>query len=127
MTMEAFTMTMPLTMTTLGMLGPVKLTSDNIDNFIKARSPGNYALGYIEGKAFIVKYIGRSDLDLNEELKSCIGQYPHFKWSYASSAKAAFDKECQNYHDFGGGEDLDNENHPASPDGEYMICEICGL
>ena len=127
MTMEAITMITPSTMTTLGMLGPAKLSSDNIDNFIKACSPGNYALGYIEGKAFIVKYVGRSDHDLNEELKNMVGYYPHFKWSYASSVKAAFDKECQNYHDFGGSEDLDNDSHPARPDGEYLICEICGL
>lgn len=116
-----------LTMTTLGMLGPTQLTSNNIDKLIQARSPGNFALGHIEGKAFIVQYIGRSDENLNEKLKSCIGKYQLFKWSYASSEIAAFDKECQNYHDFGGNIDLDNDNHPEKPDGEFVVCKICGL
>lgn len=116
-----------LTMTTLGMLGPIELKADNIDNLINAKSPGNFALGHIEGKAFIVKYIGRSDSNLNNQLKTYIGRYPNFKWSYASSVKAAYDKTCQNYHDFGGSDALDNKTHPEKPGGEYLICEICGL
>lgn len=114
------------TMTTLGMIGPVKLATENIDKLIRAKSPGNFALGYIEGKAFIVKHIGRSDFDLNKKLKDCIGSYSHFKWSYASSSKEAFYKECQNYHDFGGNDELDNVNHPEKPTGEYLLCEYCG-
>lgn len=115
------------TMTTLGMIGPVKLASENIDKLVQAHSPGNFALGYIEGKAFIVKYIGRSDCDLNKDLKHSIGNYSHFKWSYASSAKDAFNKECQNYHDFGGCDELDNNKHPDKPTGEYLLCEYCGF
>lgn len=115
------------TMTTLKMIGPVTLTCENIDKLIRAQSPGNFALGYIEGKAFIVKRIGRSDYDLNKQLKDNIGKYPHFKWSYASSAKEAYHKECQNYHDFGGCDELDNDSHPFKPAGEYLLCEICGL
>lgn len=114
-------------MTSLRMLGPIDLTTDNVDNLISARSPGNFALGHIKGKAFIVKYIGRSDSNLNNHLKKYIGDYPTFKWSYASSIKAAFDKACQNYHDFGGSDALDNKTHPEKPEGEYLICEICGI
>ena len=40
-------------------------------------------------------------------------RYTHFRFSYAVSAQAAFDKECCNYHDFGESYDLDNERHPA--------------
>jgi hypothetical protein len=114
-------------MTTLSMIGPLKLNSENVDKLIKAHSPGNFALGYIEGKAFIVKYIGRSDFDLNQKLKDCIGKYSHFKWSYASSPKEAFIKECQNYHDFGGYDELDNDTHPVKPGGAYIMCEYCGI
>lgn len=115
------------TMTSLGMIGPLKLETDNIDKLIRAHSPGNFALGHIEGKAFIVKRIGRSDFDLNKKLKDSIGSYTHFKWSYASSAIEAFKKECQNYHDFGGYDELDNNDHPVKPSGEYVLCEYCGL
>jgi hypothetical protein len=38
--------------------------------------------------------------------------YTRFAYSYAPSAEAAFEKECRNYDDFGGG-GLDNEVPPA--------------
>ncbi len=111
---------------TLGMLGPIELKDDNIDDKIKGRSPGNYALGRIEEKAFIVAYVGRSDTDLNSRLKDWVGDYPYFKWSYASSEKVAYNKECKNYHDFGKNRLLDNISHPAKPDGKDWKCVVCG-
>jgi len=39
--------------------------------------------------------------------------YTHFAYSYASSAEAAFEKECRNYDDFGGSGELDNEAPPS--------------
>jgi hypothetical protein len=49
-------------------------------------------------------------------------RYTHFRFSYAVSAKAAFEKECCNYHDFGGSYGLDNERHPTPPEGEPWKC-----
>jgi hypothetical protein len=43
--------------------------------------------------------------------------YTCFAFSYARSAEAAFEKECRNYHDFGGSDGLDNEAHPVSTPG----------
>lgn len=113
-------------MNSLNMSGPFELMNKNINYIIKARSPGNYALGRIEEKAFIVSYVGRSDTDLNSRIKDWVGDYPYFKWSYASSEKEAWDKECKNYHDFGENQMLDNINHPAKPDGKDWKCETCG-
>ena len=43
--------------------------------------------------------------------------YTRFAYSYAPSAKAAFEKECRNYHDFGGDYgSLDNKQHPCRPE-----------
>jgi hypothetical protein len=39
--------------------------------------------------------------------------YTRFAYSYAPSAEAAFEKECRNYDDFGGG-GLDNEVPPGA-------------
>ncbi len=110
----------------LFMKGPVPLSNDRIEELIVARSPGNYALGDIEGHAFIVKYIGRSDFDLRARLKDWVGHYANFKWSYALSEKEAYEKECQNYHDFGERKSLDNTIHPAKLDGKDWECEVCG-
>ena len=40
--------------------------------------------------------------------------------------KAAFEKECRNFHDFGGVEKLDNDIHPDRPDGAAWKCPVCG-
>jgi hypothetical protein len=44
------------------------------------------------------------------------GRYTHFEFSYAASAEQAFERECCNYHDFGGSYGLDNERHPVPAD-----------
>jgi hypothetical protein len=40
--------------------------------------------------------------------------YTRFAYSYAPSAEAAFEKECQNYDDFGACGGLDNTARPVS-------------
>lgn len=90
-------------MPSLGMKGPYKLDNDTIDAVVTQTSPGNYALGRKNDEGtFVVGYVGRSDSDVNDRLKSWVGntKRPLFKFSYASSPKAAFEKECENYHDF---------------------------
>lgn len=118
-------------MANLGLEGPYTLHTSTIDNTITSTSPGNYALGYVNEKgSFIVLYVGRADKDLNARLKQWVGdtsKYKSFKASYASSPKAAFDKECQNYHDFGGSEKLDNEYHPDRPNGTDWQCPVCNI
>jgi len=48
--------------------------------------------------------------------------YTRFAFSYARSAEAAFEKECRNYHEFGGSDGLDNETHPVSTPGSSGEC-----
>jgi hypothetical protein len=51
-------------------------------------------------------------------------RYTHFEFSYAASAQAAFEKECRNYHDFGGSSGLDNQRHPVAPEGAPWQCPV---
>lgn len=109
------------------MLGPYDFTKEEIEERVTNKQAGNYALGYVDEKStFKVLYVGRSDTDLNAELKNRTSwtKYKQFKYSYASSAKTAFEKECNNYHDFGGKGSLDNEIHPARPDGTIYSCPV---
>ncbi|GEO27507.1 hypothetical protein AAC03nite_32920 [Alicyclobacillus acidoterrestris] len=103
------------------------LTTTNIDKYVTRTSAGNYALGYAEDDGgFIVEYVGRADSDVNSRLKDHVGEgFKQFKFSYASSPKAAFEKECKNYHDFGGSEKLKNKYHPDKPDGSTWKCPVC--
>lgn len=112
-------------MATLGMNGPYKLNAATIDTQVTKTSPGNYALGKNdEDGTFRVGYVGRSDSDLYARLKSWVGETkrPLFKYSYATSTKAAFEKECENYHDF---DPPGNDAHPARPSGSGWKCPRC--
>jgi len=114
-------------MASLGMeYGPYAFTKEGVKKIPAKKSPGNYALGYLRDGDFFPKYVGRSDTDLLAEVQKRLewaGKYSHFKCDYASSVKAAFEKECNNYHDFE--RQLDNERHPDRPDGTDYQCPRC--
>ena len=109
------------------MNGPYPLTNEDIDKRIPVGSIGNYAYGYTNSEgSFVVPYVGRSDSDLNVRAKHGVGQYKQYKYSIALTAKAAFEKECKNYHYFGGPDGkLDNKIHPDAPDGTNYSCSVC--
>ena len=138
----------------LEMSGSFPLDDAMIDEVVSRTSPGNYALGYMDGGTFVVFYVGRSDSDVRRRLHEWVGtpsryeryastarapwglhrsdafpvdaptprrvgaavdsSYTRFAYSYAPSAAAAFQKECQNYEDFGGSSGLDNAARPVS-------------
>ena len=113
---------------TTGLDGPFELTSRGVNNAVTEISAGTYALGHMKsnGRTFVVEYIGRSDEDLNGRLQTWVGEgtdYTHFKAKYHSSALAAYEKECDLYHDWGTGGD--NEIHPARPEGYRGSCHRC--
>lgn len=115
-------------MPSLEMKGPYVYSSAKIDEVVTQTSAGNYALGYSKEGKFRVQYVGRSDNNVNEELKVKLnGKYDKFKFSYASSPKEAFEKECRNYHDFGAKEKLANENHPDRPNDADWKCPVCNI
>ncbi len=109
--------------------GPFSLNCETIDREVTCTKPGNYALGYLNDKGvFIVKYVGRADSDVNGRLKAHVTEgYPLFKFKYATSPKAAYEKECKNFHDFGGDKGrLDNKIHPDLPnESKNWKCPIC--
>lgn len=111
----------------LNMPGRYLLDASTVDEIVMKKSAGNFALGYMQYASFIVRYIGRSDSDVKEEIKKHIGKgYCYFKFSYAASPKEAFEKECLNYHDFNDHEGrLDNEKHPTRPVYSNRTCSVC--
>ena len=116
-------------MVSLGMKGPYDLTTKSVNEVVTRKSAGNYALGYKNDKGvFIVQYVGRADIDVANRIKQHIGEgYSKFKYDYATSPKAAFEKECINYHDFGGSQLLDNTIHPDRPNGSSWKCPCCTI
>ena len=107
-----------------------EFSKETIKQVVTKTSPGNYALGRIdeEDGLFIVEYVGRADIDVADRIAQHLGEpYKHFKFSCATSPRAAFLKECQNYHDFGGKEKLNNKIHPDRPKGTDWKCPCCDI
>ena len=106
-------------MKSLGMDGPFVFNASEIDKQITCTSEGNYALGRINDEgSFVVKYVGF------KIVSAAIAQ-ASLESGYGTSPKAAFEKECENYHDFGGSAKLDNKIHPDRPDGASWKCPRC--
>ena len=85
-------------------------------------------LGSIQENGFCVLYVGRADHNVSKQLQSWVSQYPHYKsfvFSYASNPRTAFDKECEDFHDYGGTERLDNAGHPQRPAEIDWLCPRC--
>jgi hypothetical protein len=74
-------------MRSLEMSGSYPLNDEAIDEALTRTSPGNYALGYMDGDTFNVFYVGRSDSDVRQRLHEWVGM-PSRCDNYASPAKA---------------------------------------
>lgn len=110
-----------------GLEGPFSFS--DLDAVVTQTSPGVYALGQTaDNGTFLISYIGRADHCLKTRLQTYVGgKHPQFKAIYVLTAIAAYEKECQLYHMFGGPEgDLENVLHPDRPDGTYVTCPVCG-
>lgn len=95
------------------------LNDSNIDAHVLLTSSGVYVLDRSATGGFTTHYVGRSDDDVNGRLKDWVGKYKYFKFQYTSSAKAAFELECNVYHDMS---PVDNLAHPARPKGTSYKC-----
>jgi hypothetical protein len=106
-----------------GLLGPYQLTFDGIASAVARKSAGVYVLGHTtaEGK-FLIHHVGRSDEDVGDKLRNYIGSDTMFKYGYCPTAKAAFEKECELYHDF---KPPGNAMHPDRPRNSNLECPRC--
>lgn len=78
------------TMRSLEMSGSYPLNGEAIDGMLTRTSPGNYALGYMDGDVFSVFFVGRSDRDLRRRLHDWVGRPSRYE-NYACPAKAAWE------------------------------------
>lgn len=126
-------------MASLNMRGPFVLTDEEVNRRVDDGKIGNYAYGYLEDREgrqmFIVRYVGRSAKNLREEIKTRHKSEKkftkldceYFKFSYAETEREAYEKECENFHDFGGEQSLLNDVHPAKPEDDGMYkCPVKG-
>ena len=109
-----------------GLSAPHRLDAETIAAVVSRKSAGAYALGRAEGGTFYIRYVGRSDEDVAAALAKHIGDYLQFKFAYLGSPRAAFEKECQLYHDFGEAK-LNSKFHPLRPSSGRWHCPRCRI
>lgn len=113
------------TMKNSGLTGPFPLTYQGIEEAVQGGSPGVYALGSKDSKGrFAIMSIGRSDNDVKERLRACIGAGTFFKFDYFQSERDAFERECELFHDI---EPPGNFVHPGRPAGTTLRCPRCRI
>lgn len=118
-------------MANLNMGSAYPLTEETVKAQVKDKI-GNYAFRKFENNIWRVKYVGRSDSQLQKEIiqqarlhKMLDVEGYEFKFSYANNITEAYEKECQNYHDFGENKCLLNERHPKKPaDNNHYHCPV---
>ena len=96
-----------------------------IDRIVSPGVSGNYVLGdKDEAGEFTPMFVGRSDTDLNSELKSKLSSgFPFFKVGFADPTYA-FQLESVQFHAFKS--QLQNRAHPEPPEGTSLRCFVCG-
>ena len=128
------------------------LDERSVADAVTRTSPGSFVLGYLDGSTFTPFLVGRSDSDVGDRLRhwvdapSCAPRrpppcapwsvrspslpsggataYTHFAFRYAHSAIEAFEQECRDYHNLGGGGGLDNPRHPQPPSDSPWACPL---
>lgn len=111
--------------TKTGLLGPYRLTFDGINSAVARQSAGVYALGSMDPHGnFRVKHVGRADSDIRATLCERIGSDVLFKVGFFATARAAFEKECELFHDFS---PPGNRIHPGRAKGTNWECPRCKI
>jgi hypothetical protein len=112
-------------MTRTGLSGPFRLTIAAIEAAVLKTSAGVYAIGHADGMGrFCVSHVGRDDQDVRAKLRSYVGSDMLFKFAYYHDGRAAFEKECQLFHDISPPR---NRVHPDRPRGTTLTCPGCRI
>jgi len=96
-----------------------------VEKFVPSGSIGNYQL---LDRASRIRYVGRSDTDLQSRLLRHVDESPYcyFKYWTTDSPKSAYYEECKQYHKYEAYGWLLNKNHPDRPENmPHLCCPIC--
>jgi hypothetical protein len=113
------------------MEGPYSLNKENVEKYVFSK-PGVYYLAYTENDKEVVYCVGRSNDNLKQHLIDFLPEdgfadetkkdlYKLYL-EYASTAKSAYELECQWYHKYATGS---ADVHPAKTHPTW-ICPVCG-
>lgn len=109
------------------LFGPYLLNKEGIDYnvLVMDNEVGVYALGYTSKDGeFHVENIGRVKRGLHRKLYEFEGVYKEFRFKFFVNEQAAFNQECELFHEL---KPRDTFVHPLRPAGSRKKCPVCGL
>ena len=105
------------------MSGPYDLTFDSLQRVVTQGRTGVFAIGQTDvSGTFRVQRVGRADDDVLEALRLLIGCGNQFKFAIFTSAREAFDTECELFHRLRPPSTI---IHPSRPAGTDWKCHWC--
>lgn len=105
------------------MNGPYELSFDSLERVLPKAKQGIFTLGYVDHEGrFRVQSVGRDDYDLRARLCELIGSSAMFKFAVMRDARAAFEQECELFHDLRPPSSI---IHPGRPVGTDWQCPRC--
>ena len=105
------------------MNGPYDLSFDTLERVLSKGRRGVFSVGYVDREdRFRVQSVGRDDYDLRARLCELIGSSAMFKFALINDSRAAFERECELFHDL---RPPSNFIHPSRPSGTDWKCPRC--
>ena len=105
------------------MNGPHELTFDSLEKVLPKARTGIFTLGYLDREGrFRVQSVGRDDYDLRARLCELIGSSILFKFEVLPTAREAFERECELFHNL---RPPSTVIHPSRPRGTDWHCPHC--
>lgn len=102
---------------------PFRLRADTVGRHTPEAQPGIFVLSYDRTQE---ARVGRADADLRSTISAFEGEYAYFYCEAIDDVDERYARECELFHRLGGDRgQLDNSEHPASPEGHESDCPVC--
>ena len=102
---------------------PYRLSAGVVEAQTPEKQPGIFVLSYDRTQE---AHVGRADEDLRLTIASFEGEYGYFYYETIENLEERYARECELFHRLGGDRgQLDNADHPATPEGSELACPVC--
>ena len=102
---------------------PYRLRGEHVERHTPEARAGIFVLSYDHTQE---ARVGRADTDLRSAIAGFEGEYAYFYCEAIENLQERYARECELFHRLGGDRgQLDNTDHPATPEGTELDCPVC--
>lgn len=102
---------------------PYRLRGEHVSKNTPEARAGIFVLSYDRTQE---ARVGRADTNLRSTIAGFEGEYAYFYCEAIDNAGERYARECELFHRLGGDRgQLDNTEHPATPEGTELDCPVC--